>query len=223
MPVESTRSVNAGRPFASRRTCRSPSRTLFTEYGDGRSGSAGCSGGTSRGAGAGVLRVATGPPDASSPLESRRIAAPATITIATTATSPMTSTGSQGGRPRGGGAPPPGSAGGVGVGHGLPLSPSSSPEERLPSAGSWSAIRGSYLGPRTKICHNEAQICSARNAQAGAVPEYKELSQHGKDHRNRPRHDEQLHGRARGRGADGDRQRRGRSDDAVGRRVHRGR
>ena len=49
----------------------------------------------------------------------------------------------------------------------------------------------------------------------------KELQQHGQDHRHRPRHDELVHGRARGRRADGDRQRRGRPHDPVGRRLHR--
>ncbi len=44
-------------------------------------------------------------------------------------------------------------------------------------------------------------------------------SAHGQDHRHRPRHHELVHGRARGRRADRHRERRGRSHDAVGRRV----
>src|SRR5438046_7923985 len=48
-------------------------------------------------------------------------------------------------------------------------------------------------------------------------------SRYGKDYRHRSRHDQQLHGRARGRRADRDPERRGRPHDAVRRRVHEGR
>ena len=52
------------------------------------------------------------------------------------------------------------------------------------------------------------------------LPRKQGASPHGQDHRNRPRDHELVHGRARGRRADGDRERRGRSHDPVGGRVH---
>ena len=66
-------------------------------------------------------------------------------------------------------------------------------------------------------CAPPATICAKQTEI------FKRRSTHGKDHRNRPRHHELVHGRPRGRRADGRRERRGRPHHAVRRRVHPGR
>ena len=71
---------------------------------------------------------------------------------------------------------------------------------------------GELPGAIAKIFVNPTEICVARS-----------YNTHGQDHRHRPRHDELVHGRPRGRRADRHRERRGRSHHSVRRRLHQGR